>query len=244
MGSAGSSTSHGGTAHEADASVHPLEQEHRDLAVGPLLVLRVRRPGLDRVVPPLAPLLAGQQPHGVGVPLGSVLELDLGAGEEVVVPLRVVVRPALRGDRDVLPVALDPHHRVLPQEPAPGADRGDHYDRVAGVSQRVGPLSVGLLVRRDLVTDPLLLAGGVDPFECHARHNGRRGSVIPSARPRCLTRSMDDMWSVIAAERGALADDLAPLDENAWDTPSLCEKWTVRDAVAHMVATAEMTPPK
>jgi uncharacterized protein (TIGR03083 family) len=55
---------------------------------------------------------------------------------------------------------------------------------------------------------------------------------------------MDDMWSVIAAERGALADDLAPLDENAWDTSSLCDKWTVRDAVAHMVATAEMTPPK
>jgi uncharacterized protein (TIGR03083 family) len=55
---------------------------------------------------------------------------------------------------------------------------------------------------------------------------------------------MDDMWSVIAAERGALADDLSALDEGVWETPSLCEGWTVRDAVAHMIATAEMTPPK
>ena len=55
---------------------------------------------------------------------------------------------------------------------------------------------------------------------------------------------MDDMWTVVATERGALADDLSLLDDAAWDTPSLCEKWTVRDAVAHIIATAEMTPPK
>ena len=55
---------------------------------------------------------------------------------------------------------------------------------------------------------------------------------------------MDDMWAVVATERGALADDLATLDDPAWDTPSLCTDWTVRDTVAHMVGTAEMTPPK
>jgi uncharacterized protein (TIGR03083 family) len=55
---------------------------------------------------------------------------------------------------------------------------------------------------------------------------------------------MDDMWSVIATERGALADDLDGVDEEAWETRSLCEAWTVRDAVAHMIATAEMTPPR
>jgi uncharacterized protein (TIGR03083 family) len=55
---------------------------------------------------------------------------------------------------------------------------------------------------------------------------------------------MDDIWSVIATERGALADDLAGIDAAAWDTPSLCEKWTVRDVTAHIIATAEMTPPK
>lgn len=55
---------------------------------------------------------------------------------------------------------------------------------------------------------------------------------------------MEDLWSVIATERGALADDLAHADAAAWDASSLCKGWTVRDAVAHMIATAEMTPPK
>lgn len=53
---------------------------------------------------------------------------------------------------------------------------------------------------------------------------------------------MEDMWGVVAIERGALADDLASLDDAAWDTPSLCTGWSVRDVVAHIVATAEMTP--
>jgi uncharacterized protein (TIGR03083 family) len=55
---------------------------------------------------------------------------------------------------------------------------------------------------------------------------------------------MEDMWAVVATERGALADDLARLDDASWDAPSLCTGWSVRDAVAHVVATAEMTPPK
>jgi uncharacterized protein (TIGR03083 family) len=55
---------------------------------------------------------------------------------------------------------------------------------------------------------------------------------------------MENMWDVIATERGALADDLESLDDAAWETPSLCAGWTVRDAVAHMIATAEMTPPR
>ena len=55
---------------------------------------------------------------------------------------------------------------------------------------------------------------------------------------------MDDLWSMIATERGALADDLAGIDDAAWDTPSLCAGWTVRDVTAHMIATAEMTPPR
>ena len=48
----------------------------------------------------------------------------------------------------------------------------------------------------------------------------------------------------MATERGALADDLDGLEDAAWETPSMCEKWTVRDAVAHIIATAEMTPPR
>ena len=53
---------------------------------------------------------------------------------------------------------------------------------------------------------------------------------------------MSDVWTTIAAERGALADDLAGLTASQWDTPSLCAGWTVRDIVAHLSATAALNP--
>jgi uncharacterized protein (TIGR03083 family) len=53
-----------------------------------------------------------------------------------------------------------------------------------------------------------------------------------------------DTWEMIRAERAALAGDLAALPADAWDKPSLLPGWTVRDVVAHMIATARMTPPK
>ncbi len=52
----------------------------------------------------------------------------------------------------------------------------------------------------------------------------------------------NDPWPTIHAERQALADDLQGLAETQWDTPSLCSDWTVRDVVAHMIATAKITP--
>ena len=55
---------------------------------------------------------------------------------------------------------------------------------------------------------------------------------------------MSEMWKTIATERGALADDLAGLDEAQWATRSLCDDWTVQDALAHMTSTAAMNPPK
>jgi uncharacterized protein (TIGR03083 family) len=53
---------------------------------------------------------------------------------------------------------------------------------------------------------------------------------------------MADLWDTIAAERGALASDLADLTPAQWDTPSLCPGWTVRDMVAHLSATASLNP--
>jgi len=55
---------------------------------------------------------------------------------------------------------------------------------------------------------------------------------------------MSDMWKTIAAERGALADDLDDLSDVEWAARSLCGDWTVRDTLAHMTSTAAMTPPK
>ena len=54
----------------------------------------------------------------------------------------------------------------------------------------------------------------------------------------------DSIWPTIHAERRALAEDLAGLDPQAWDTPSLCTEWTVHDVLAHLVSAAKMTPPK
>jgi uncharacterized protein (TIGR03083 family) len=53
----------------------------------------------------------------------------------------------------------------------------------------------------------------------------------------------DTNWLVIHAEREALADDLADLTAQQWQTPSLCNDWTVHQVLAHQVATAKMTPP-
>jgi uncharacterized protein (TIGR03083 family) len=51
------------------------------------------------------------------------------------------------------------------------------------------------------------------------------------------------VWPTIHAERAALAADLQALSEAQWATPSLCGEWSVRDVLAHMTATARITPP-
>jgi uncharacterized protein (TIGR03083 family) len=53
---------------------------------------------------------------------------------------------------------------------------------------------------------------------------------------------MDDLWSTVAAERGALADDLAGLTPEQWKTRSLCQNWNVGQVLAHMTSTATLTP--
>jgi uncharacterized protein (TIGR03083 family) len=51
-------------------------------------------------------------------------------------------------------------------------------------------------------------------------------------------------WPTIHAERKALASDLEGLTDEQWSTPSLCGGWSVRQVLAHMTATASMSPPK
>lgn len=43
-------------------------------------------------------------------------------------------------------------------------------------------------------------------------------------------------WSVIAAERSALASILRDLTPEQWERPSLCDEWSVRDVAAHVIA--------
>ena len=54
---------------------------------------------------------------------------------------------------------------------------------------------------------------------------------------------MSEMWTTIAAERGALAEDLEDLSEVEWKARSNCEGWTVEDVLAHMTSSASLTPP-
>ncbi|MBF9069432.1 maleylpyruvate isomerase family mycothiol-dependent enzyme [Streptacidiphilus fuscans] len=51
-----------------------------------------------------------------------------------------------------------------------------------------------------------------------------------------------EIWSLIHAERAALADDLAGLTEEQWATASLCEGLTVREVLAHLTAGASLNP--
>ncbi|MER5639282.1 maleylpyruvate isomerase family mycothiol-dependent enzyme [Kitasatospora sp. NPDC002227] len=52
-----------------------------------------------------------------------------------------------------------------------------------------------------------------------------------------------DPWALIHAERRALLADVQQLTPEQWRTPSLCTGRSVRDTLAHMAATARMTPP-
>ena len=50
--------------------------------------------------------------------------------------------------------------------------------------------------------------------------------------------------TAVAAEFTWLADALDGLAEVAWDTPSLCAGWRVREVVAHMTMAVRYTPPE
>ena len=48
-----------------------------------------------------------------------------------------------------------------------------------------------------------------------------------------------EMWEAERDEMLDLAERLAVLDDEQWDSPSLCAQWRIRDVVAHMTAGAE-----
>ncbi|OBI85261.1 maleylpyruvate isomerase family mycothiol-dependent enzyme [Mycobacterium sp. 1245805.9] len=48
------------------------------------------------------------------------------------------------------------------------------------------------------------------------------------------------LMTMAHAERADLADFLATLAPQDWETPSLCTKWTVKDVVAHVISYEEL----
>ncbi|MFI6316449.1 maleylpyruvate isomerase family mycothiol-dependent enzyme [Nonomuraea sp. NPDC050556] len=49
-------------------------------------------------------------------------------------------------------------------------------------------------------------------------------------------------WQLVHAERAALAAHLADLTDEQWATPSLCAGLSVREVLAHLTASANLTP--
>jgi uncharacterized protein (TIGR03083 family) len=60
--------------------------------------------------------------------------------------------------------------------------------------------------------------------------------------PPTTNRRPAGTWSLIHAERAALAADLAELTEQRWATRSLCDLFTVREVLAHLTAGASLNP--
>jgi len=51
-----------------------------------------------------------------------------------------------------------------------------------------------------------------------------------------------DLWSLIHEQRQKVGDMLSTLNDQQWDTASLCAGWRVRDVAAHNIETHLMTP--
>lgn len=65
---------------------------------------------------------------------------------------------------------------------------------------------------------------------------------MTSPTPNIDRRPAIGTWSLIHAERTALAADLAELTEQRWATQSLCDRFTVREVLAHLTAGASLNP--
>src|SRR5215470_5468480 len=181
-------------ARRGSAPVRGFEDEHRDLAGGLLLIFGVGRVGGDRALPPLGPLVP-RDLAGDHVPLaGTVLQLHERIRAEVVVPARMGGGPALRRDRGVTAVVLDPHHRGLAELAAARPAVGDDHYRQAGVPQGGALRPARPLIQLDLLPDPGPRARLVLTFDGHgpSQHPGpairHAPPVSPSAWLRVLVR--------------------------------------------------------
>jgi uncharacterized protein (TIGR03083 family) len=59
-------------------------------------------------------------------------------------------------------------------------------------------------------------------------------------RPTRVPKTKSETWSLVHAERAALAADLAQLTDTQWATPSLCAGLSVREVLAHLTASGSL----
>jgi uncharacterized protein (TIGR03083 family) len=65
---------------------------------------------------------------------------------------------------------------------------------------------------------------------------------MTTPEPATSLQQASSTWSLVHAERAALAADLADLTDQQWATPSLCTGFTVRQVLAHLTAGASLNP--
>jgi uncharacterized protein (TIGR03083 family) len=65
---------------------------------------------------------------------------------------------------------------------------------------------------------------------------------MTTPEPATSLQQTSGTWSLVHAERAALAADLADLTDQQWATPSLCTGFTVRQVLAHLTAGASLNP--
>ena len=63
---------------------------------------------------------------------------------------------------------------------------------------------------------------------------------MSAPEPTANLHHASGIWSLVHAERAALAADLADLAGQRWETPSLCTGFTVRQVLAHLTAGASL----
>src|SRR3984957_10759526 len=78
-----------------------IQHDNRYLASGLELIIGVRRPMLERLVPKSNTFVARRRPRPRLQLLGPNLHLDIRVGEDIAVPPRVFGRAALRGDNEI-----------------------------------------------------------------------------------------------------------------------------------------------
>src|SRR3984893_19400275 len=80
----------------------------------------------------------------------------------------------------------------------------------------------------------MTLTRGGSPYRCH----------LCPVLEACMFEGAirDALWSAAHAERAALADDLAGLDDAQWAQPSLCGRWVIEEVAAHLTAAASIGP--
>ena len=107
------------------------------------------------------------------------------------------------------------------------------------VSSVAGPMSSGVPRRRYRRNDEHAVVL-VRRDEWPGHHPARAGQAAPTWRyPRVSNVvSRDELWALVHAERAALAEDLADLNDMQWAQRSLCGQWTAEEVLAHLTAAA------